>query len=129
MSNHPDSPEEVFRAFRKSMLAGDDHWHKLLAKDVSLTGPLAATTGKEQFIEVNVPFFASIRGSELHRHVVSGKLVVTEITTTVAAPGSIDIPLEVSEWYEIENGKITSLRVYFDSSALRAQMKRENTGA
>ena len=124
---HSASPSDVFDAFRKSMLGKSDDWKDLVSDDVVLTAPLAEGSSRDEFIEINTPFFASIRGSELHRKLVDGNTVATRITTTVAAPGGMDIPLDVSEWYEIEDGKITALRTYFDASALRDQMKREHT--
>ena len=127
MSSSSPTPEAIFTAFRASMLANDGRWEDLIVDDVKLSAPLAQVEGRDAFIELNRPFFASIRESELHRKVVSGPYVVTEITTTVAAPGSVEFPLDVSEWYEIRHGKITALRTYFDASALRAQAAAEHT--
>ncbi|WP_116126813.1 nuclear transport factor 2 family protein [Lewinella sp. IMCC34183] len=117
------SVKSTFEHFRQSMLDHSDDWRDLLAEDVTLTGPLAQVTGREAFIEVNTPFFASVRSSELHEAVYDGDRVITRITTTVAGPDSKEFPLAVSEWYTIRKGKVTDLTVYFDSAALRQAMQ------
>lgn len=113
------SPIEVFEAFRESMLAKTDTWMDLLAENVSLIGPLAQVEGKTLFIEVNKPFFASITDSTLYKVVETKDYILTQISTTVAVPSGETLTLEVSEWYEIKNGLIQSLRVYFDTAEFR----------
>lgn len=100
------------------MLAKSDDWKNLIAEDVSLTGPLAQVQGKDAFIEINQPFFGSIQQSELLRIVTVNNLVITQITTGVETPACKVVRLEVSEWYEIVDHKIKSLRVYFDTASL-----------
>ncbi len=122
------SPKSTFEHFRKSMLLHTDDWQELLADDVTLTGPLSKATGKEDFIAVNTPYFTSIRSSKLHDSVVDGHRVITRITTTVGAPGSQEIPLEICEWYTIHDGKVTDLTVYFDTAAFRQAIVDERPG-
>lgn len=110
----------VFDAFRKSMLEKSEEWKNLISDDVALTGPLAQVKGKQAFIEINQPFFASIRGSELLDIVESGNVVITQITTDVALPDGTEKTLKVCEWYRVEGGNIAALTVYFDPSPLFA---------
>ncbi len=121
------TPSSVFDAFRQSMLEKNDDWKELLSEEATLTTPLAEAEGREQFIEVHATFTASVRSSALHRKLVDGNTVAARATTTISAPGTLDLPLEISEWYTIEEGKVTALRTYFDASALRNQMRREHT--
>lgn len=116
------SPQQVYEAFRISMLAKNDDWKNMLAENVALTGPLAAVKGKAAFIEVNTPFFSSITNSQLHTLVASGHQIITQITTGVATPDGMGLDLKVSEWYEIDNGLIQSLTVYFDTAEFRKRI-------
>ncbi len=113
------SPLQVFEAFRASMLAKTDAWKELLAEEVNLIGPLAQVEGKSLFIEVNTPFFSSITDSTLYKVVETEDYIITQISTTVAVPSGETLTLEVSEWYEIKDGLIQSLRVYFDTAEFR----------
>ncbi|MGB3181592.1 MAG: nuclear transport factor 2 family protein [Cyclobacteriaceae bacterium] len=116
------SPIDTYHAFRNSMLANDNAWQSMLAEDVKLKGPLAEIQGKEAFIAINQPFFNSIKDSELLEAVEQDHYVITRIITTVHTPGGGTLPMEVSEWYDIREGKIQSLITYFDASELRKHM-------
>ena len=113
---------ESYEAFRNSMLAKDGYWTELLAEEVQLTGPLASVSGKELFINLNDPFFASIADSRLIEHVAVGNQVITRVETDVNTPTGDVLTLAVSEWYTFENGLLTSLVVYFDTVAFREAM-------
>ena len=95
----------------------------LLSEDVSLVGPLAQVEGKEKFIEINKPFFASIRGSEILQVIETGNYIITQITTDVEMPSGKIISLNVCEWYEIVGEKIASLKVYFDTAQFISEMQ------
>jgi limonene-1,2-epoxide hydrolase len=116
-------PGEVYRLFRESMLDKTDDWMELISDDVSLIGPLAQVTGKDKFIELNRPFFASIHGGVLYELVEKDNTVITRIRTDIAMPSGKNISLQVSEWYKIEGGKIVSLMVYFDTAEFISEMK------
>ena len=120
MSNQP---KQVFEAFRESMLANTDNWKNLISENVSLIGPLAQVKGKEKFIEINEPFFASIRGSEIYQILENGNYIITQISTNVEVPSGKIITLNVCEWYEIKENKIDSLKVYFDTAEFINEMK------
>lgn len=107
------------------MLDKTDTWKDLLAEEVKLVGPLAAVEGKAAFIKVNEPFFASTRESQLHNLVENGNRIITQITTIVTAPDGETLALPVSEWYEFSEGKLTSLRVFFDTHEFRRRFGME----
>ena len=116
-------PIEVFNLFRQSMLSKTNDWMNLISEDISLIGPLAEVNGRESFIEVNKPFFESIRGGEVYKIIESENYVITQILTNVEAPTGKIISLKICEWYEVEENKIISLKVYFDTTELINEMK------
>lgn len=122
-------PDKVVDAFRLSTLAGDGRWKEMLTEKVTFTGPLSVATGKDQFIESRAPFYASIRGGELHRRVLDGHTVVTQVTVRIAAPGGGELPLDICEWYKIRDGKVAALQVYYDTAALRSRLEDERRHA
>jgi limonene-1,2-epoxide hydrolase len=74
---------------------------------------------------VNQSFFSSIDSSELNEIVEVDNKIITRVSTTVNVPSENKITLEINEWYEIVNDKITSLRVYFDASELKKELEIE----
>ncbi len=120
MSNQP---KKVFESFRESMLGNTSNWKNLISDNISLIGPLAQIKGKEKFIEINEPFFASIKGGEVYQILESGNYIITQVSTAVEMPSGKIITLNVCEWYEIKENKIESLRVYFDTAEFINEMK------
>ncbi len=118
-----NQPREVFQTFRQSMLSKTDEWINLISDEVSLIGPLAQAKGKKGFIEINKPFFDSIRGSEILEVIETGNFIITQITTDVEIPKGKVITLHACEWYEIQENKIKSLKVYFDTAQFINEMK------
>lgn len=116
------TPLEAYSAFRASMLAKSEAWKDLLSEDVELKGPLATGHGRTDFVAINAPFFASMKGSVLHEAVDFGDKVITRISTTVATPAGGDVTLDVSEWYTWKEGLLVDLKVFFDSTALAEAM-------
>jgi limonene-1,2-epoxide hydrolase len=49
--------------------------------------------------------------------------VITQVSMEVAMPTAKVITLNVCEWFEIENGKIVSFHVYFDTAKFVAEMQ------
>lgn len=119
-----NTPRQVYEAFRTSMLAKTENWMELIAEEVKLIGPLAQVEGKAKFIEINKPFFSSIKDSTVHQIIESGDYILTRISTEVILPSNKTLTLEVSEWYEIRKNLIQSLRVYFDTAEFRKEMMR-----
>ena len=117
-----NQPLSVFNSFRQSMLSKTEEWMTLLDEDVSLIGPLAQVTGKDNFIAVNKPFFELIKGSEIYEIVEHNNYIITQISTDVAVLSGKVITLNVNEWYQIENGMIQSLKVYFDTAEFLNEM-------
>jgi len=118
-----NSPKKTYNLFRESMIMKTEEWKNLISEEVELIGPLVRLKGRLSFIEVNTPFFESVLSSELHELVESGNKIITRISTEVGLPDGESLTLEVSEWYEVKDGKITSLRTYFDTTEFRKVFK------
>ena len=50
-------------------------------------------------------------------------LVITQIEIDVAMPSGKTITLHMSEWYETREGKIQSIKVYYDAEEFRKESK------
>ena len=113
---------EIVQAFQMSLGSGTHEWQNLTADDISFKGPVDQVSGKEKFIELNKSFLHMVRGyAPLHSFGTDSNASL-EGTFKVATPKGNEITLEMSEVYTINNGKIQSIRVYYDAEEFRKEM-------
>ena len=116
------SPMEVFQAFGQGLMSGTDSWKEVVAKNVRFTGPVDQVDGLEAFAKLNEDFMPMIRGNQMKQVLESGNFVITQVTMDIAMPSGKTIQLDMSEWYEINNGKIKSIKIYYDAEEFRKEM-------
>ncbi|MEN2284307.1 nuclear transport factor 2 family protein [Algoriphagus sp. SE2] len=113
--------EQTWGAYAQSMQQQNETWKSLLADEVTFTGPAAKAAGKSEYIKITEDFFGMVRGAELKRYVANEKLVATEVEIKVATPTGNIITLDMAEFYEIEDGKIKSVKVHYDAQEFRKE--------
>ena len=113
---------EVFQAFGQGLMSGTDSWKDAVAHNVTFTGPIDQVNGLEAFAKLNEDFMPIIRGNEMKQAVEAGNFVITQILMEVAMPSGKTIRLDMTEWYEIKDEKIQSLKVYYDAEEFRKEM-------
>ena len=88
---------------------------EFLADDITFTGPAAQVSGIEAFIKLNEGFMSMVRGARMKKAVEVENLVITQVEIDVAMPSGKTITLDMNEWYETEEGRIKSIKVYYDA--------------
>ena len=116
------SPMEVFQAFGQGLMSGTDSWKEVVAEDILFTGPVDQVKGLDAFTKLNEGFMPMIRGNEMKQAVESGNFVITQLLMDIAMPSGKLITLDMNEWYEIENDKIKSIKIYYDAEEFRKEM-------
>ncbi len=114
---------QVFQAFGQGMMSGTDSWKEVIADDIVFTGPVDQVKGLNAFAELNESFMPMIRGNEMKQAVETGNFVITQIEMDVEMPSGKTIKLDMSEWYEIQNGKIQNIKIYYDAEEFRNELK------
>ncbi|MBL4625940.1 MAG: nuclear transport factor 2 family protein [Flavobacteriales bacterium] len=114
---------EVFQAFGQGLMSGTDSWKEVVAENVSFTGPVDQIEGIEAFAKLNESFAPMMRGMEMNQAIEAGDFVMTQVELDVAMPSGNTIKLDMSEWYEIKEGKIQSVKVYYDAEEFRKELK------
>ncbi len=117
------APMDVCQAFGQGLMSGTDSWKDVVSEDVTFTGPVDQVNGIEAFAKLNENFMPMIRGNKMKRAVESGNFVITQIEMDVAMPSGKVIKLDMNEWYEITDGKIQSIKVYYDAEEFRKEMQ------
>ncbi len=122
------TPMEVFQAFGQGLTSGTDSWKEVVAENVTFTGPVDQVKGIKAFAKLNQDFLPMVRGHKMNQVVESGNFVITQVIFDVAMPSKKVIKLDMSEWYEIKDGKIQSIKVYYDADEFRKEMKSVVSG-
>lgn len=112
---------EIVQTFQQSMGSGTSEWETLFAEDITFKGPVDTVIGKEANIELNKNFFPMVKGYEPISHFEQANFVALEGVFTVATPKGNTIKLEIAEIYEINEGKIQNIRVYYDAEEFRKE--------
>jgi len=112
---------EIVQAFQMSLGSGTDQWESLTTEDITFKGPVDQVSGKEKFIELNKGFFPMVRGYEPLHSFGDDSHASLEGTFKVATPKGNEITLEMAEVYSIAEGKIQSIRVYYDAEEFRKE--------
>ena len=116
---------EIVQTFQQSMGSGTSEWETLFAEDIIFKGPVNTVIGKEANIELNKNFFPLVKGYEPISHFEQGNFVALEGVFTVATPKGNTIKLEMAEIYEIKEGKIQNMRMYYDAEEFRNEFAPE----
>ena len=63
-----------------------------------------------------------IQGNRMKNAVEAGNFVITQVEVDVAMPSGKTITLDMNEWYEINNEKIQSIKIYYDAEEFRKEL-------
>ncbi|WP_117884156.1 nuclear transport factor 2 family protein [Aureibaculum luteum] len=116
------TPMEVYQAFGQGLISGTDSWKEAVAKNVMFKGPVDEVKGLEAFAKLNESFMPMIIGNEMKQVLEAGNFVITQVIMDIAMPSGKTVQLDMSEWYEIKDGKIQSIKIYYDAEEFRKEM-------
>jgi hypothetical protein len=111
----------VHEGFGAGMASGTDSWKEFIAETITFDGPAAQVSGIEPFIQLNEGFMSMVRGTRMIKAVEVDSLVITQVEIDVEMPTGKTITLDMSEWYETKDGKIQSIKVYYDAEEFRKE--------
>ncbi|WP_428610352.1 nuclear transport factor 2 family protein [Sedimenticola sp.] len=113
---------EIVQQYQQLMEGGNQAWTDLIADDVIFTGPaVGEVRGKSAVIDLNNGFLPLIRGYEPVSAFGQEKLALLEGVFTVVAPSGKEISFDIAEIYEVVNGKISAIRIYYDAEEFRKE--------
>lgn len=90
-------------------------YSRALADDVTFTGPLGRTEGADAYIDGVRHLTETVKGVDIHRAIGEADEVCIRYDLVTAA-GRIP----TVGWYEIHDGKVASVRAYFDPRPILA---------
>jgi ketosteroid isomerase-like protein len=95
-------------------------WEDFLAEDmefISFTSPIKRVSGKRAYLEATKRFYSMIRALEIRGLLVEGEKACALTRYQLQPPVGPDFESYVAEVFEVRNGKIGVLHIYFDSAS------------
>ena len=91
-----------------------DSVRAMIHDDVTFDGPLGHTEGADEYMEGLRGIARIVKGADQHKVVVDGDevFIVYDLLTDTAPP------IPTVGWYRVPDGRIASLRVFFDPRPL-----------
>jgi limonene-1,2-epoxide hydrolase len=105
----------VAKACLEAWTGGDvESVRGMIHDDVTFDGPLGHTEGVDEYMEGLRGMARLVKGAEQHRVAVDGEdvFIVYDLLTDTAPP------IPTVGWYRVREGRIASLRVFFDPRPL-----------
>ena len=94
-------------------------WEAFLSEDMSFasyTTPIKRVTGRAAYLEATKRFFSMITAVEIKDLVVEGNKACALTRYELQPPASPAFESHVAEVFELQEGRIRSLEIYFDSA-------------
>ena len=94
-------------------------WEAVLADDIEFTSfatPIKHVAGNGAYLEATKRFFSMIKALDVKSILVDGERACAVTRYELQAPGGSAFQSHVAELFEVRDGKITSLEIYFDSA-------------
>jgi ketosteroid isomerase-like protein len=82
----------------------------------SFTSPIKRVAGKVAYLEATKRFFSMIKTFEVKAVLVDGERACALTRYELQVPGGPAFESQVAELFEVRDGKIKSLEIYFDSA-------------
>lgn len=120
-----NSALEIVQKFQQSLSAGTGSWKDLFANDIVFTGPVDMVKGKDANIKLNESFMPLVKNYVPQSMISQGNKVVLEGVYTVTAPSGKTIDFPAAEIYQVEEGLISNIRIYYDAEEFRKEFAAE----
>ena len=119
-------PKAVADKFFKAWTTGDfDSARALLHDDLSFEGPIDSFDNADAYIGALRGLSQIVKSAEEQKVFVDGNDVCVIYNLVTASPAGT---APTAEWYHLRNGKISSVRVFFDARPFAAMFDQRHDG-
>jgi ketosteroid isomerase-like protein len=102
-------------------LSSKGDWHSMLSVEILLTGTIAKeSTGKEAFVNNN--FFKMVRSLKVIEMIVENETACAVVSYDLVSPKGVSFLSDVAEIWNVKDGKLASLAIYFDTAAFQKSL-------
>src|SRR5262245_22491269 len=110
--------KSAIQGYLKS-LADKGDWPAFFAEDTvftSFTSPIKQITGKAAFLEATKRFYSMIASVDVKGVLVDGQRACAQTHYQLRPPAGSTFTSDVAEVFQVRDGKIASLDIYFDTA-------------
>ncbi len=119
------STQNVIENFYKSVRSKDDKWKELWSNDAvfSDASQTLHAVGKEAVIQSFTPFLKGVAGLKVSEIIAEGEKACFIISYTYVNSKKENLNQDVAEVWEVRDGKLVKLTIYFDLTVYRSFMR------
>lgn len=119
------STNDVINGFYSSVNNKDEEWQKLWSQDAvfSDASGILNARGKEAVIQSFTPFIKGVVRLKISQMIVEGQKACFIISYTYINSKKENLNQDVAEVWEVRDGKLAKLTIYFDLTAYRQFMR------
>jgi ketosteroid isomerase-like protein len=119
------STQDVINSFYNSVRSKDDRWQQLWAEDAVFADAarILDARGKEAVIKSFTPFIQGVAGLKVKDMILEGEKACFIISYTYVNAKQENMNQDVAEVWEVRDGKLAKLTIYFDLTAYRHFMR------
>ena len=117
--------EDVISSFYESVNNKDDKWQALWSEDAMFSDAagILDAHGRQAVIQSFTPFIKGVARLKVSQKIVEGQKACFIISYTYVNPKQQDLDQDVAEVWEVRDGKLAKLTIYFDLTAYRQFMR------
>ncbi|OLC29586.1 MAG: hypothetical protein AUH31_06505 [Armatimonadetes bacterium 13_1_40CM_64_14] len=119
------STRELVQSYYDSLDRKDDKWQNLYSTDAvfSDASQTLNATGKTAVIQSFVPFLKGVEGVRVKQMIAEGERACAVVGYDYVNPKGQKMRQDVAEVWEIKDGRLAKLTIYFDLLAYRNFMR------
>jgi len=119
------STQDTVHSYYRSLSNKDDKWQALWSEDAvfSDASQILVAKGKEAVIQSFTSFLKSIAALKVSQTMVEGEKACFIINYTYVNRKQEQLNQDVAEVWEVRNGQLAKLTIYFDLTAYRRFMQ------
>jgi len=119
------STQDTIKGYYRSLSNKDDKWQELWSEDAvfSDASQTLVAKGREAVIQSFKPFLKAVARLNVSQTIVEGEKACFIISYTYVNPKQEQLNQDVAEVWEVRNGQLAKLTIYFDLTAYRRFMQ------
>lgn len=117
--------QSIIRSYYESISRKDDKWKELWSDDAVFSDPSQTllAIGKKAVIQSFVPFLQGVEKLKVSETLVEGEKACFIISYTYVNAKAETMNQDVAEVWDVHDGKLAKLIIYFDLTAYRSFMR------
>ena len=116
--NTSKSTREIITKYFDSLNQKGD-WLSVIEEDITFTGPGQITHSKKEYVEATNRFLLVVKSLKINEFIVEDNKACVTVEYNLQSPKGNTTSCEVAEVLMVENDKINSSCIFFDTASFR----------